>query len=501
MPDKKDVTQISFPLWIKRQPENRLYLMLTVTFIILAFGWLKWYYPYPNFLPDSYSYLDAAFKNVDINIWPIGYSVFLRLFSCLTRSDTALVFFQYSLLQASILYFSFTVKYLIKTGKWLTRVLLVLSIANPLSLFISNFISSDSLFAAISLIWFTQLLWILYRPNIPLLILHAFVLTVAFSIRYNALYYPLISVALIGWISMPTTRKFIAIGSIILLLGGFIGNSLYQYRQMTGTNQFSAFGGWQLASNALFAYAHSPHDVPQAVPKNFKQLQLSVDRHMDSLHKLTNRPDNQLGIYYLWNDHAPLKQYLALRWKKDTVTDGFKKWAVMGPIYSAYGSWLIRQHPMDFIRYYIWPNMISYYVPKTEFLGIYNMGKDSVENMAQFWFAYKTPRIMSRNKIITAVNIYPTLLAIINVLFIFSLIAWGVLQGVQTTHQSFARALSCMMLVWLANFCFSVLASPIVLRYQLFPMIITLTFLCLLLEFLIRSAKAESNTLKSVVQQ
>jgi len=495
-----------------------MYLILTAVFSILAFIWLKWRYPYPNFLPDSYSYLEAAFKNANINMWPIGYSVFLRLFSCFTRSDTALVVFQYVLLQVGVLYFLFSVSYLFKTGKWLTRILFLFCIANPLSLLISNFISSDSLFAAVSVVWFTQLLWIIYRPTTRLLLLHALVLVLAFSIRYNALYYPLISVAIIGWTSMPTARKCIAIGSIVLLLGGFIGNSIYQYRQMTGTNQFSAFGGWQLASNALFAYAHSPQDAPHSVPEKLSQLQLTVNRHMDSLNKLANRPDNHLGVYYLWDEHAPLKQYLALRWAKDTITDGFKRWAVMGPIYSAYGSWLIRKHPADFIRYYIWPNMINYYVPSTEFLAIYNMGRDSVEDMASFWFGYKTNKITSRDKLIAEVNFLPILLAIINLLFALSAVAFGALKGFKTSYPHFAKALPWMIIVWAANFCFSVLASPIVLRYQLFPMIITFTSLGLILEFLIRTAKTENKdpalafrkqneqtknhyTLKSVVQQ
>lgn len=79
---------------------------------ILLFVIIK-LYPFPNFLPDSYSYIDAAYNNVNINMWPVGYSKFLRLISVFNRSDTGLVIVQYVLLQLAILFFFILYKILV----------------------------------------------------------------------------------------------------------------------------------------------------------------------------------------------------------------------------------------------------------------------------------------------------------------------------------------------------------------------------------------------------
>lgn len=484
------ISSLPFKTWIRKDSENNVYLIMSGIFSILAFIWLKMTYPHPNFLPDSYSYLDAAFNNQDINMWPIGYSKFLRLFSSFTRSDIALVFVQYILLQASVLYFLFTIRYLLSPGKWLFRILSFCCIVNPISLYVSNFISSDALFATLSLVWFTQLLWILYRPGVRLLILHALVLLLAFSVRYNALYYPLISLALIGLTHMSISKKIIGIGSMLLLLGGFVGFNLYKSRQLTGSAQFSAFGGWQMASNALFAYAHADPDSAATVPAKFRELQGIVIRHMDSLSRLTIRPDKELGIYYLWDDHAPLKEYLIARYRKDSVTDGYKRWSSMGPIYSAYGGWLIGKHPLVFIGHYLLPNIVNYYVPSPEFMNIYNMGKDTVEDLAKFWFNYKTNKVTVPNKQIGFMDSYPIALAIINLVFVLSFVSFWLLEGFKKSGPYPSKALKWMGCIWLANFGFSVLASPIVLRYQVFPMLITFAFLGILIEFIHRESRA-----------
>lgn len=477
---------ISFKAWILQDHENRWVLVLSAIFSLTAFTWLKICYPFPNFLPDSYSYLDAAFKNQSINLWPIGYSKFLRIFSCFTRSDMALVFVQYILLQASILYFLLTVRYLLAPGRWLFRILFVCCLMNPLTMYLCNFISSDALFASLSLIWITQILWILHRPNLRILLLHGVVLLFAFMVRYNALFYPFISLAVILQSRLILRTKLIGISCMAMLTGGFVLFNVCQYKTFTDTTQFSAFGGWQLASNALYGYAHSRPDAPDQVPSAFRDLQVIVNRHMDSVNRLPHRPDAEPGIYYLWDEHAPLKQYLGQKWKKDSVTDGFKKWASMGPLYGAYGSWLIRRHPADFIQYYLWPNIENYYGPGAEFMSIYNMGSDSVEDLAKFWFNLSTRKVKHKEKKIIIAEAYPTMLAIINPLFFLGFIGFWLSNGFKRSGRYFLRSLRWIAIIWLANFGFSVLASPIVLRYQVFPVIITVTFLGFLVEGIVR---------------
>src|SRR5258708_5859384 len=140
--------------------------------------------------------------------------------------------------------------------------------------------------------------------------------------------------------------------------------------------------------------------------------------------------------------------------------------------------------------------MINYYVPDPEFLATYNMGKDTVEQIATQWFGYPTQKVKAagRTRDILVPETAPIVLAVINLAFSLSYIAFVTLGGFKKCHPYFRRMLVWMLVIWLTNFVFSVLASPIVLRYQVFPMIVTFTFLAMLQEFLIRFSFTNHKT-------
>ncbi|TWW00645.1 hypothetical protein [Chitinophaga pinensis] len=165
-------------IWYNR--ENRWLLISSIILSVVLIIIILQLYPYPNFLPDSYSYIDAAFNNVNINMWPVGYSKFLRFISVFNRSSTGLVIVQYALLQFSILFFLFSISYLLNPGKWLMRVLFALIVLNPLWLYIANFVSSDALFATCSLLWLTTLFWLIYQPDTRMFVAHALILAFVF---------------------------------------------------------------------------------------------------------------------------------------------------------------------------------------------------------------------------------------------------------------------------------------------------------------------------------
>jgi len=482
--------------------ESRIYLILSVLMAgVLLFVIIK-LYPFPNFLPDSYSYIDAAYNNVNINMWPVGYSKFLRFISVFNRSDTGLVIVQYSLLQLAILFFLFSIKYLLQPGKWTMRMLFAFLILNPLWLYIANFVSSDALFATFSLLWITSLFWILYRPVGKMFIFHALVLGFVFSVRYNALYYPFISVLVVLLANGTIREKLLRIAIVIVPVGWFLLYTTLTFQDRLGVATFSPFGGWQMGSNALFMYAHVPPAKRGPVPKQFARIHSITIKHMDSLNRLKQRPDQELGIYYLWDDKAPLKLYLIDKYKKDSTTPYLKRWASVSNYYGQYGAWLIKQYPAEFLRYYIWPNFINYYSPPTEFLGMFNMTSDTVDPGAVSWFGYKSNKVhhFSKNKLIIITAIFPLLLAMINVIFFFGFIGFVVLGGFSKVSPYYRTVLWIMLLIWLSNLAFSVFASPIVLRYQAFPFIFTLAFAGLLLEFVIRQSFQESKPEKEEVE-
>lgn len=487
---------------IWRDKENRICLILSAVLEGVFLSVIIKLYPFPNFLPDSYSYMDAAFNNVNINMWPVGYSKFLRLISVFNRSDTGLVIIQYSLLQIAILFFLFSTRYLLQPSKWTLRILFVLLVLNPLWLYIANFVSSDALFATFSLLWLTSLFWLLYLPTGKMWIFHALVLGFVFSVRYNALYYPFISILVVLLAKGAIKEKLLRLAIVIVPVGWFLLYTTLTFKDRLGIATFSPFGGWQMGSNALFMYAHVPPANRKPIPKQFARIHTITVKHMDSLNRLKQRPDQELGIYYLWDDKAPLKLYMAEKYKRDSTTHYLKRWASVSNFYGQYGSWLIREHLGAFLRYYIWPNFINYYSPPTEFLGIYNMGSDTVDPGAVSWFGYKSNKVhhFSKNKNIIVTQFFPLLLAMINVIFFFGFLGFVILGGFSKVSPYYRTVLWIMLLIWLSNLAFSVFASPIVLRYQAFPFIFTLVFACLLLEFVIRQSMQESKPAKEDVE-
>lgn len=485
---------VSFNKWLWDDESNKRLLLFSALASLITFAYFKTVYPLPNFMPpDSFSYLEAAHNNQFINLWAIGYSKFLRLISCFSNSHAFLVVLQYILLQLSLHYCLFTVRYLLNPNKWLFAGILTISVMNPLLLHIANFVSSDCLFTTLSLIWFTQLLWITYQPHKKLLLQHAMILLMAFMVRHNAIYYPFISIGLIIFIEMSNRLKWIGICSISVFLLVYIGATQYEYHKKTGTTQYSAFGSWQLAANALYGYAHAKPDSPASVPGRFREIHTIVNAHMKSLNEMPKifRPDDQIGVYYLWDFKSPLAIYREKKWQHDKNVTYFKKNASVAPLYGQYGRYLILKHPTPFLKYYIWPNFLKFYAPPSGFMGMYNLNRDTINLNAAKWFGWKSNKVYNnlKNNSINVTNIFPVLVGVINTMFILSFCGFVALGGFKKINTFSKRIISLLMATWWCNLFFSVFSAPIELRYQLFPVMITFVCMTLLLGFIFSESR------------
>ena len=492
------ISSADFNTWFRKDGENKRLLKFSALVCAISFVWLKMLYPYPNFMPpDSNSYLKAAFSNQFINLWAIGYSKFLRLVSCFTTFHFILVLLQYIMLQASVLYFLFTVRYLVSPGKWSFRVLLAISIANPLLIQIANFVSTDALFATLSLIWFTQLLWIIHKPTKKLLFWHAVILLFAFMVRYTAIYYPFLSIIIILVSPAYRSIKLQGIGLVVLLIGLFVARTAYEYKIRTNTVQYSAFGGWQIASNALYGYAYANPIPVEKVPVKFRALHAIVNKQMELLKKYPPylRPDNEVAVYYLWDFNSPLRVYMSKLYPKTSDEDFFYKWASLAPLYASYGSFLIKQFPAEYVEHYLWPNFLKYYTPPTKFMGVYNIKNEKVEPIVVKWFGWKNNKLPSyfKDKRIQTAEAFPIVFAAINVLFVLGFVSFIVLGGLKKCQHTHKEILWITVAVWFVNMAFSVFTAPIELRYQIFPMTFTLVFTWLLIGFTVIQTRNESD--------
>jgi hypothetical protein len=499
--------QVSFTDFIFRNSTHRWFVWVGVIGVIIQFVAFKMLYPYPGFINgDSYVYLDTAYHNFSINVYPVGYSKFLRLFSVFTHSDTALVLFQYLFLEGSVLAFVFTIFYFYKPDR-VTKILLFgFMLFNPVFLYLANYISSDAFFLSISLIWFTLLIWIMNLPTNKLIFINAIILFVAFTVRYNALFYPIIS----GVALVLSRRKIFAnlcgFFLSVLLIGSFMYVTSAKYKEISGHSQFTPFTGWQLANNALYGYRYVDSSHLKKTPVRFQELDRMVRNYFDTTKDIKKHPQEALlaSTVYMWDDHSPLIIYKEKQFEHDSSATILTKWATVAPLMNDYGTFLIRTYPKEFTKYYLIPNALKYYAPPIEFLSTYSTGVDSVQLIAKVWFEFKSNKLWTYSKDlkVNVLNFYPVLTGTMNVVLLFSMISFLFLNGYKQ-HPQLRKGLLLVVALWGVNFGFSVFASPIALRFQLFPILVSLTFTFLLIEFLIKAAKGstfkEEPAIKGVV--
>src|ERR1700754_85457 len=185
----------SFFSFIFSNTANRRLFWIAIFASVISLNIFKLCYPFPDFISDSYNYIESAHYLLPVNLWPIGYARFIYLIHAITPHDWLLPAVQFALLQLSILYFFFTIKYLYRPSRVISIILFVALLLNPLSLYLSNCVLSDALFTAITITWITLMLWQLQFPGRTGLVIQVLLMGLAFTLRYTAIYYPLISAA------------------------------------------------------------------------------------------------------------------------------------------------------------------------------------------------------------------------------------------------------------------------------------------------------------------
>ena len=482
----------SFKSFLFQTKKTKQYLYFALIACVLQFLFFKHLYPQVGLINgDSYAYLETAYWNLDINTYPTGYSKFLRIVSAFSRSDTVLVATQYLLLQISSLFLLFSFFYFYKPGKLVQIILLLFFVFNPFFLYLSNYILSDALFIPLSLTWFSLLIWVLHRPDTKILVAQALILFLAFTVRYNALFYPAISAIAILLTKRSLWVKTAGIAGSILLIGLFIAFTSNKYKTLSGVREFTPFTGWQLANNAMYAYRYVDGTARKPVPTRFQHLDGMVRNYFDTTRDLVKHPESQLvaSTVYMWDPSSPLQKYMQLKFHHDTLVSPLQRWATVAPLFADYGNWVMRAYPRQYFKYYLIPNALKYYTPPIEFLDTYNMGIDSVSSFAKTWFNWKSGKVKTLEKDfnVGALNFYPVLVGSLNVLFMISVISFLVLKGLKSLKAE-GKIIWLAMGLWIFNFCFSIFASPIALRFQVFPFLVYTCFTIIFLEYIWRLA-------------
>jgi len=477
---------------------NRIYLFSALAVSLLMLTLFKIIYPYPNLVMDSYYYIRAAATNADVNAWPIGYSKFLQLVGLFTHSPLVLVCLQYLFLELSLLVLFFTMRFFFRLGTLTSNVLFVFFFANPLLLYTGNLIMADALFNGLSILWIVQLLWIIYRPRPYMIFTHALLLFITFSVRYNALYYPVVA-ALAFILSRQSIRlKLAGIVLPVAMVVGFVTYTSHRMEAYCGVRQFSPFGGWKLANDALYMYAHVRPDRADTVPVRFQAMDKVVRYYFAVSHDPGDlmAPDVFHGSPYMFG--GPLMSYMYRQYGRDTTFINFQKWSRMAPLCQDYGSYLIRKYPQAFARWFLRPNLQRYALPPLEIymtITPFFLRPDELGPEATRWFGLTTLMVKPAyiNLRLRITSIYPLLFGLIHLCFILSLLGFLFNKGWSRIGQPYNYCLLAIIFLWLCDLGFSLTAAAIVMRYQVFLVILEFSCSLFFLEFMYRLAGGSAS--------
>ena len=485
---------MSLAAFIWKDRTNRIYL-----YCALATGmglWLifKLVYIYPNLIFDSYMYIRAAVLDQRVNAWPIGYSRFLQFFSLFSHSANLLVTLQYWVLELSCLLFFFTWRYLFQPGKWISNLLFVLLFANPILLFCANYILSDALFISLSILWFTQLWWIIVRPRPWMILVHALLLFLVFTVRYNALYYPFVAALAFLLSRQRPWLKVAGIALPLVLVLGFIHFTSSGIASITGQRQFSPFGGWKLANDALYMYAKVQPADAATVPSAFRPLDSTVRQYFATAQGLEDTLESEpsSGSYFMFDPRTPLVLYMERLHPEPWPFFGTRTWYEVAPLYQSYGLYLIKKYPLSFARYFLLPNCLRYAVPPAEFFGStipFQLHESHGGPFIREMFGLTTIMVpasrieLSRRILYT----YPTIFAIIHFCFILGCCGFTMAGGWRRLPRHLTSCIILAVGLWLCDLGFSVVSAGIVLRYQIFMMIIESSLGCYFIAFTYRN--------------
>lgn len=471
----------SFSKFIIKEQVNKIYGFTILISITLQFILFKILYPFPDFILESFNYIETASQHLAVNVWPVGYSKFLILIHSITHSDTFLIGVQYFLLQGSLAYFFYSILYLFRPTRAIKNALFIFFFVNPILLYLSNCILPDTLFVSLSIIFLSQFFWMFHRPSFVQVIIQGVIISVAFTISYTAIYYLFISIIGLSLSKQKLTTKLWGLLIAITLITSFVLYTIQKTKEATGVAQFSVFKGWQLANNAMYMYPYIQVDS-MTLPKQTLALNRLTKTFFSAISPSQRNLFSFAGSFFLVAPYAPLKQYSAQQSKDEEDGKLLQEWGKVSSIYNAYGRALIIQHPFSFTKYFLWPNAKTYYQPPLEKFDSYNLMANTIPYSAQDWFDYISADVTAISLTFqgSLFSIYPSIFLMLNILF-WGHLSWLLVTGAfKQMEPIFRKSLYLIICFLVLHAMFSICTEPIVLRRQIIPMILLLSFSLLL---------------------
>jgi hypothetical protein len=457
------------------QLTTKRYAYIAIGGVILQVCIFKLLYPFADYNRDSYNYIIAAISNSNYSLWPTGYSKFLHLLHSINESDSVPTTLQYLLLEVSGFLFFITLRQRYTLSAYSTNTLFAFLLFNPLFLYISNYISPDSIFIALSLLWVSNLLTIIHKPAAWQLVTQALLLLVLMTIKIQALVYPLISVITFLHTQHPPAYKIAGIATcvaVVAIMASRVSDAHGNGRQMP----LAAVMGWNLANNALYLYPHIDSGKIQASPKT-RSIDKIVRKHFYETPRERIAVSPLDGAYYMYAFESPLRQYWLHQLLAGKNRTEEQIWVQLAPVLSDYGKEIIRKNPSEYAIYYLLPNAMNYLFPKPFEWAVYNAGQQDVAPVVKEWFQYKeAPRCVFPRVQGIVLFFFSALFLMINASFLL-VAGWVIAKNkLRSQHQAIKSGFTLCLLFYCVNVVFSITLAPVDLTSVFFPLILYTCF-------------------------
>ncbi len=352
----------AFLAWMKEPAQLRALAILAIVFAAIGIA-IPLLYPYPFTFPDSGAYVLTAKEGVYNVYRPMGYSSYLALLHAIVPTTGFLFGVTWTLWAIVSLWLLFSVRFLFDMGRgWIFWPMAACAVLMPRMMFSANFLMSDALFTLLATAFIASALWLVFRPNWIMAVVHLVLFWLLLKVRYSGMFFLPISMAVlfIGQMRRKGAIKYLYALLPALLFAVFYFSTRAEYIRQTGVKTFSAFSGWQLINNATVLFPEAKQiDARLFEGRENQALHRFLQSAPDSLYQA----DRALATDYMWDQDSPYKIFLLyyLQANRCPYTDG---WVRTGKIYGDYASQLIRKQPLRYFTRFVLPSFASMLQPQ-----------------------------------------------------------------------------------------------------------------------------------------
>lgn len=337
---------------------DALLLLLYITMGIA----LQFAYPLPQFTWESYSYLEAS-RSLQPNVYPMGYSYFLRGAYEATQNIQLVVWMQLLLMFFAITRFARIIQKICALSEQRYALLAVILLIEPTAIYLNNTILPDSIRCSVIIFFLTALLHWLEKGKWGWFLCAMMLALTASVIDHELIWLPAIALLLI--VVYYRRKKVWIIGGTLATILTMSGFYLFQTRyneQHFGTSVYDPLRSWTKASNALYLSDHL-YEPLQTNDKQLSELHEQFSNYSDTTTEVA--PPIRSG--YLWHEEGPLCQ--ARQRLQDSLHINFvSAWYRIAPLYERYGDAIKTRYPQLYLGGFVRPNLHALSEPEFDFM-------------------------------------------------------------------------------------------------------------------------------------